>query len=73
MSPERRAAFHAFGRIFLQGAKSVGTRAAAHAVKSVAKDGRRIVRGVEKRFADLVDKLEEMTAVDVEEPDDDDR
>ena len=50
------------GQVLLQGAKQIGTRAAAHAVKSVFKDGGRIVKTVEKKVNAAIDRLEEMTA-----------
>ena len=65
--------FRALGRVLVQTGKQVGTRAAAHGMKSVFKDGARLVKGVEKKLAQAVDKLEEMTIVEDVEQDDERR
>jgi hypothetical protein len=61
--------FRALGKVVIQGAKQVGTRAAAHGMKSVFRDGERLANGVRKKLASAIDKLEEMTAIEDEDDD----
>jgi hypothetical protein len=63
----------ALGKVVIQGAKQVGTRAAAHGMKSVFKDGERLANGVRKKLTAAIDRLEEMTVVDDDAEQDDDR
>lgn len=62
----------ALGRVVAEGAKTVGTRALAHGMKSIVKDGQRAARKAGKKLAEVVDKLEELTAADPDQQDDDD-
>jgi hypothetical protein len=55
------------GRVIAEGAKSIGTRALAHGVKSIVKDGSRMAGKAKREFNRLVDVLEEMTVVDPED------
>jgi hypothetical protein len=59
------------GRVIAEGAKSIGTRALAHGVKSIVKDGSRMAGKAKREFNRLVDVLEEMTVVDPDDPKDD--
>jgi len=59
------------GRVIAEGAKSIGTRALAHGVKSIVKDGSRMAGRAKREFNRLVDVLEEMTVVDPDDPKDD--
>ena len=61
----------ALGRVVAEGAKTVGTRALAHGMKSIVKDTERFTRKARKKLGEVVDKLEELTVVEDVEQDDD--
>jgi hypothetical protein len=50
----------AAGKHLLRLVTTVGTRAVAAGVKSIAKDGHRVVKTADQRFRKLIDGLEEM-------------
>jgi hypothetical protein len=60
------------GRVIAEGAKSIGTRALAHGMKSIVKDSERIASRARWKLNAIVDRLEELTVVEDPPPDDED-